>query len=180
MKRQVLQRALAYGSLNDLALKDGIVVYGSTYMAEFPFYELINKSQLEDAFYNRSIPGMDLSEALELLPECVIALRPGKVFLHLGEEDYDRPDAVETYTAIVEQLRTALPDTAIYLIGLQEEGAASFNEAISRLSDRKNVSYLHLTAAPLALDFKRQFKELSSFFRSHPITCAEAFAVAEL
>ena len=76
MNEQVLLRAKAFEELNDLALKGEIVVFGSTYMAQFPFYELINRSCLETAVYNRSIPHMTLPEALELLPDCVLALEP--------------------------------------------------------------------------------------------------------
>ena len=63
MKSSVLERANAYIGLNAIALKGEIVVYGSSYMANFPFYELINRCHLENAVYNRSIDGMTSEEA---------------------------------------------------------------------------------------------------------------------
>ena len=54
-------------SLNDITLKGEIVIFGSDYMADFPFYELINHYQIENAVYNRSIAGLTLADAAQAL-----------------------------------------------------------------------------------------------------------------
>lgn len=181
MKEQVLNKARAFKGINDLAMKGEIVVYGSTYMAGFPFYELINKSQLENAVYNRSIAGMTISEALELLQPCVLDIRPSKVFLHLGEEDFDQPDSFETYSAIVNRISAELPDAKIYLICLQNENAGQFNKRLSELSNKKNIFCIRFSSARRdGIQYKSQFKELSCFFRNHPIMFSEAFAISSL
>ena len=51
---------------------------------------------------------------------------------------------------------------------------------MARCADRKHVECIRLVEEPSAYDFRHQFKELCSFFRDHPITSAEAFAVAGL
>ena len=81
MREYVKVKEKSFTALNDLALQDEIVVFGSTYMAGFPFYELINKCRLEHAVYNRSIEGMSVQEAEEVLNVAVLALHPRKVFL---------------------------------------------------------------------------------------------------
>lgn len=179
MKEQVLSRANAFKGVNELAMKGEIVVYGSTYMANFPFYELINKSKLENAVYNRSIAGMTIEEALELLQVCVLDIKPGKVFLHLGEMDFDQLDAVEKYTQIVQRISTELPDTKVYLMTVQNKKAQDFNERILELSNRGNICGIRF-AAPDSNDYKEQFKKLSCFFRSKPLTFSDAFAMAGL
>lgn len=182
MKEDVLNKANAFKGLNELAMKGEIVVFGSTYMANFPFYELINKSKLENAVYNRSIAGLTIAEAEALLQVCVLDIRPSKVFLHLGEEDFAQPDAVEKYAAIVKRIATALPNAKIYLIDIQKEEAREFNKCIAKLGNKKNISYIHFAgqSTPDTRNYKMQFKELSCFFRSHPITLSEAFMLANV
>lgn len=179
MKEQVKNKANAFRGVNELAMKGEIVVYGSTYMANFPFYELINKSRLENAVYNRSIAEMTIDEALQLLQVCVLDIKPGKVFIHLGEADFDRPDAVEKYTEIVRRIHAELPDTKVYLITVQDKKAQKFNERILELSNRKNICGIRFSVSD-SYDYKGRFKELSCYFRSKPLTFTDAFAVAGL
>lgn len=177
MKEQVFNRAKAFQNINELAMKGEVVVFGSTYMSRFPFYELVNKSQLEHAVYNRSIEGMTLDEAAALLPTCVLELQPEKVFLQLGETDWNTPDAEKKYAAIVRAIREALPAAVICLIDLPQEEAEDFNRKIAALCDGKTVHHIDLAAKSPAVN---QFKQMSRFFRSHPITFPEAFAIAQL
>ena len=44
-----------------LIFPTAIAAFGSTYMADFPLYELINRYHFENAIYNRSIKGMHLA-----------------------------------------------------------------------------------------------------------------------
>ena len=184
MKESVMKKAAAYKAINELSLKGEIVVFGSTYMANFPFYELINRSRLERAVYNRSIPGLTLSEALEIVDDCVLSIRPSKVFLALGEEDLTRADAFADYKKLVDTIRSALPDSSLYLIDLlsDSDAAKAFNKQIASLCDRKNVFPLDLAAkdCPKTTQYKEQFLEMSRFFRRKPITFADAFAAAAL
>lgn len=185
MKDSVWTKANEMKGLNEIALKGEIVIFGSTYMSEFPFYELINRCKLENAVYNRSIAGMTVHEAKELLRDCVISIRPSKVFLCLGEEDRGNPDAVCEYTDIVEQLCAALPEASIYLICLSEtcEDDRRFNANIRSLCERKkNVSTIVFTCAatsPMA-QYKARFRQMSCFFREQPMSLADAFQIADL
>ena len=60
MREKILLKANAMKETNDLMMKGEIVIFGSTYMAGFPFYDLINKCNLENAIYNRSIEGINI------------------------------------------------------------------------------------------------------------------------
>lgn len=179
MQEQVLSKAEAFKGINALAMRGEIVVYGSTYMANFPFYELINKSYMENAVYNRSIAGMTIAEAKELLQICVLDIKPNKVFLHLGEKDFDAVGAAENYAAIVRQIHSELPQTNIYLIGIQNERASTFNKEIAALCNQKNIFYIHFSGAD-GSNYKHRFLELSCFFRNRRMNMAEAFVVGNL
>lgn len=185
MKESVLIKANAIKGTNEISMKGEIVVFGSTYMANFPFYELVNKCKFENAIYNRSIAGLTLDEAQELLQDCVLEIKPSKVFLSLGEEDADNPNAIRQYNEIVGKLRTELPNTKLYLICLTDESeyAKRFNENIISLCDKKKkIEYIKFAAPnlPQPAQCKARFKQLSCFFRNKPLTMVEAFAMADL
>ena len=184
MKESVRLKAKAMKGINELLLKGEIVIFGSTYMAGFPFYELVNKCKFENAIYNRSIEGLTLAEAQELMQSCVIDIAPRKVFLALGEEDAEDPEAVSRYSEIVKRLRQKLPNTHLYLIGLAGEGSYvdDFNHRIMALCDDKMISYIQLicAVAPDVALCKARFKQLCSFFRHQPISLSDALAMAEL
>ena len=55
MKESIKLSANCMIGVNDLILKGEIVIFGSTYMANFPLYEFVNKYHFENAIYNRSI-----------------------------------------------------------------------------------------------------------------------------
>ena len=168
MRTCVAEKVRAFEALNDLSLKGEIVVLGSTYMAEFPFYELINRCCLENAVYNRSIEGLTVEEAAEILPAAVLELRPTKVFLCFGEGAEPRG-----YGALIRQILAALPDAAIYVVGLSEGEKAR----LAPLCDGKRVCYVGL---PSAGGYKTAFKRLCCFFRRRPVDMVDAFAIAAL
>ena len=179
MKDHVRAQANTMKKLNDLTLPGEIVVFGSTYMSDFPIYELINKYTLENAVYNRSIKGLTIAEATELLDDCIFNIRPSKLFISLGEEDSENENAISEYSHLVSEIREKLPDCSLYLICLATESdfAEAFNENVKRLSNEKNVKYVELVtqcSSDIGL-YKAQFKQLSYFFRGRPITMSDAF-----
>ena len=184
MKEYVRTKADAMKKVNDLLLPGEIVIFGSTYMSEFPIYELTNKCNLENAVYNRSIKGLTVKEATELLDDCVVDVHPSKVFISLGEEDESNSNAASEYAHLVSKIRQDLPNTMVYLIALTQGGsfAESFNKSILSLCDNKKVKYIDLVKkAPSENSLiKAQFKQISGFFRTNPITISDAFCLSSL
>ena len=183
MKEYVRAKADAMKKINDLTLPGEIVIFGSTYMSEFPIYELINKCKLENAVYNRSIKGLTVKEAIEILDDCVVGIRPSKVFVALGEEEAD-PNAILAYTQLISAMRQKLPKAIIYLIGITSGSsfAESFNQGIRSLCDNKTVRYIELirkSPSENAL-FKAQFKQLSCFFRTRAVTMSDVFSITRI
>ena len=176
MKENVKLSANAMMGINDLTLKGEIVIFGSTYMANFPLYELINKYHFENAIYNRSIAGLTIKEALELVEDCIISINPTKLFIALGEEDENNIDAIKQYNQIVKIIQSALPKCKIYLICLQGNTpyVQKFNANILSLCDGKRIWDVRFISSSC----QAQFKQLSCFFRKEPLTMVEAFAMA--
>lgn len=176
MKSSIQEKANAYKGINEIALKGEIVIFGSTYMANFPFYELTNKCHLEHAIYNRSIEGLTTKEAEVLLQPCVLDIAPRKIFLQLGEADMDTESAFQHYRSILQTIRKTLKDTKVYLIGVPE--LETLNQKLLSLCDNKHLFFISF-AAQLP-GYTAQFKQLARFFRDNPINLTEAFAMAEL
>ena len=176
VEKNVLTCANEFHAINELALKGEIVIFGSTYLAEFPFYELVNRACLENAVYNRSIAGITLKEAAEVMTECVLELQPRTVVLHLGEEDEDTEENAALYEKMVIKLRAALPSARLLLVTVSK-GALAVNERIDALCDEKTVHKIQFLEGSST---ESRFRRMSAFFRNHPITFSEAFAIASL
>ena len=182
MKERIKTAANAMIGLNDITLKGEIAVFGSTYMANFPLYEFINKYHFENAIYNRSIAGLTTSEALEIVQDCIISISPAAIFIALGEEDENNIDAIKQYNQIVKLIQSALPKSKIYLICLQGNTpyVESFNANILSLCNNKKIWNIRFisSSSTEANAYKVQFKQLSCFFRDKPLTTVEAFTMA--
>ncbi len=81
MKTEIVEKSKAYKVFNDITLKNEIVIFGSSFAAKFPFYELSQKYYLSNAIYNRSIKDLTLPDAEKILSDCVLAVKPSKIFL---------------------------------------------------------------------------------------------------
>ena len=184
MKEAVRIQANAMKKINDLTIQGEIVIFGSTYMSSFPLYELVNKCTFENAIYNRSIEGLTINEALEIVDDCVVDLHPNKLFLALGEEDENDPNAIKEYIALISKLRSQLPKCNLYLIGLTGIGpfAEAFNKNIKSLCNEKSITYINFITKNVSEStlYKLRFKQLSRFFRNKPLTMHDAFEMGRL
>ena len=185
MKTEIREKAKMYHAINDITLHGEIVIFGSTFMADYPFYELSKKYLLSSAVYNRSIRELTLEDADEILSECVLELKPSKIFLALGEMDVDSPSAITTYGKILKKIQTRLPLAKIYLLPVENPKNAptvsAFNEKLHALCRRTGVTFLEVpdtNSSSVAL-YEKLFKRLHCFFRDNRLTFAEAFSLAE-
>lgn len=176
MNNYIREKANAYKGINEIALKGEIVIFGSTYMANFPFYELANKCHLEHAIYNRSIDGLTTEDAEYLLQPCVLDIAPRKIFLQLGEMDKDADNTFQHCRSILQTIRQKLAATKIYLIGVPQ--AEDLNQNLLSLCDNKHIFFISFTSQ--FSSYTAQFMQLAQFFRDNPINLTEAFSMAEL
>ena len=92
MKSEVLKKSEAHKVFNDIVLKNEIVIFGSTYMAEFPFYELEHKYLLSNAIstflrtiiYKNNIE--NLFDKIYISSEMKLAKPDKKFFLHVLDD----------------------------------------------------------------------------------------------
>lgn len=182
MSSTLTMQVQKYTGLNSIALKKEIVVFGSSYMSAFPFYELSNKCNLEHAIYNRSIENLSIHQALKILHPCVIDVNPEKVFLNLGETDEVCDLSLGDYKKIVQTLKNELPHAGIYLVSIPENNSYSFHQKLSALVDNRQVFRIDLSPkkSTKISTYKTRFKELHSFFRDNSISLSEIFAISDI
>ena len=187
MRKELSERLSTYRAVNDITLKGEIVVFGSTFMANFPFYELSQKYLMHNAVYNRSIEDLTLAEAEEILSESVLEVKPAKVFLSLGEKDLGDPAALSAYHRIVRKITAKLPNAKLYLLPVQasentenEGDRSAFNENLRQLAERTGAVYLDLPEQLKGENlYKKVFKRLNCFFHGSKLSFSEAFSYAD-
>ena len=184
MRAELQKKVDMFHAVNDISMRGEIVVFGSTFMANFPFYELSKKYLMENALYNRSVENLTLAEAEEILDECVLELKPEKLFLALGENDLNDLSAMTVYSRIIRKIQNKLPAAKIFLLPVQpdalsqnEGGRVAFNDNLRALSERLHTTFLDLPkqASPTLL-YEKIFKRLGCFFRKNRLTLNEAFS----
>ena len=177
MKSEVLKKSETHKVFNDIVLKNEIVIFGSTYMAEFPFYELEHKYLLSNAIYNRSIDSLTAEEALEILDFSVFGARPAKIFYALEECDVSYDAFISAYEDILKKTKRVLPESKIYVLSVpSDDEKTEVNHRLSALCKSLGAEFI-------PIDYKSSyssiFKRLSPFFRSKALTFPEAFTMAE-
>ncbi len=171
MNAEVLEKSNTYKVFNDIALKNEIVIFGSTFAAKFPFYELSQKYYLNNAIYNRSIKGLTLAEAEIILNDCVLAVKPSKVFIALGE--CDGLESIIIYENIILKIKQVLPASSIYVLSVQDNDG--FNTSLKTICEVTKTEYININ---YNLPYDSIFRQLSCFFRKGRISSYDAFCIS--
>ena len=78
-----------YQTLNEIAEKNGIVIFGCVTDKSIPIGELRQAFEIQEKIYNRSFTSLSVKEAEEVYDTCVSVLEPETLLLHIGEEDLE-------------------------------------------------------------------------------------------
>ncbi len=108
--------------LNERAGPGGIVFAGDSIIQEFCVNEMLPQNT-GVSIYNRGIGGDTVSGLLGHLRESIIDLQPSAVFVLIGTNDintagYDRTGCSEDFGDLMKEVRKALPDARLVLIGV--------------------------------------------------------------
>ncbi len=166
-QRDKQDKQVRYHHLNKLVKKGQILFCGSSLMEQFPIYELMLNRDLPYTIYNRGIGGFTTSEMLEALEPCVLELEPEYIFINIGTNDLNGPDAsvpalIKNYEEILNRIRARLPEAKFFLlayypvndeVGLRNPMGEVFkyrtnallneaNEAVRQLAERFGATFL--------------------------------------
>lgn len=154
MKHILESKTALYRSLNQIAETNGVVLFGSDFAAHIPAGELKQTFELDCTLYNRSLPGLSVFQADEVLGDCVLSLSPKKLLMQLGESDLqDGSHTVEeiltAYRSLIAKIQKAMPHCTIVLVSTCGTSAAdhSFNEGVSALAQEMGCGFADVEEA---------------------------------
>lgn len=173
MLKDVKEKAKKYTIINDVALKNEVAVFGSTYLYNFPFYELMQGHITDYAVYNRSIEGMKVSEAAEAADDCLKNLDPAIILISLGEEDDDSEETFTAYSELLKKIKAAHRSAKIYV--MQTFGKdGEFCDKVKNVAERNGVEYVEVGNEE---KIRSVFSRLSAYFHRAGISFSDAFGV---
>lgn len=76
-----------YECLNELAEKNGIVIWGGTEDIDIPIGELKQAFSIDSNVYNRSIAELSIHNAIHIYDNYVLPLMPETLIIHIGSAD---------------------------------------------------------------------------------------------
>ena len=131
-----------YQRLNEIAEKNGIVIFGGSCDKDIPLGELRQSYNVEQKMYNRSICELSVNDAISVYDACVASLAPETVLLHLGMADIklfsETPEKFDTaYRNLISHIRSFDKNTRIAIISLKN---ANDDSTISELN--RHLKYL--------------------------------------
>ncbi len=164
-----------YEKLNNFVLKGQLLFFGSTFLEEFPLDELKQDFSLDRVIYNRSIQGLTVDEALNILNTCVFELMPSKLFISLGDEEAQMPnfnekDFLEKYALLLDKISAELPACKVYIL------SSEYNFALKTLAKEKHAFFIDLSSNAQS-DYVSAFRKMKTFFRDGNIAFSEAWNV---
>ena len=173
MKENAANTLQKYAKLNHFVLKGQILFFGSTFLEDFPLEELKQDFSLDRVIYNRSIQGLTVDEAFDVLETCVLDLMPSKLFISLGDEDeklldYNEKTFLEMYARLLDKVHAELPACKIYLL------TPEYRFALKALAQQKKAFYIDLSANKEP-DYVSSFRKIKTFFRDGNIRFGEAW-----
>ena len=164
MKRAILEHKKIFHEVNSITGSVGSVIFGGECFAGLPVAELVQDFGLNVSACNRSVEGILLAEAFELLEACVFELSPRKVFLNFGEadllrQDFDRETFLADYVRLIEAIHAGC-NGKVYVVSVPENSgeAARLNADLRVLADACGCGYVDV-----ADSFRREKPHLRLF-----------------
>ena len=119
-----------YHYLNQYASQGQIIFFGSSYLDQFPIYELKEDYGMDQTIFKRTIPGLKIEDAFALLDSCVFDLMPSKLFLCFGDDDAESPsfslsDFMNQYRKLVVRLQIRCQNARSICSALPEQIVSS-------------------------------------------------------
>lgn len=149
MKKELINQAHWFHSLNQYTDPHNILFVGSTFIHDFPINELEINFQLDDTIYNRGVKGLHLHDLKNMLDVCIYELKPTKIILNIGEEDIKEPNFnittfIDDYMELVLEIKENLPSSKLYVMGIlpTDNKYIEVNQMLQTGLQAHNIEYL--------------------------------------
>ena len=172
-----------YCRLNEFAVRNGIVLFGSTFAKDIPVGELRQAFDLDCNIYNRSFTDVSVFDAEALLIKCAESLAPSKILLQLGETDLERgfrsvPEIISAYDSLVKNIKKRNRFTDIVIVSVCENSngiqPSEFNSQLKKMAKKNKCKFADISnASSDRMPSVKAFSMLKMFMRNG-ITFCEA------
>ena len=166
---KLLNEAKKYKDLNEYAEKNQVVVFGDKYLADFPFYDLMQGKITDYAVYNRSLNFLTLKDAAEVVEYCLYHLAPVAVLLHFENVTQDE-NFRNGYLALIEKIRSVNKKCRIGLL----DCTPLQNHVVENIARITKCEYIHVSEDS---DVKSAVRKMDAFFRGGKISFWDAFSI---
>lgn len=144
-----------YKSLNEIAEKGGIVIFGGSDDKNIPLCELKQAFSLNSDVYNRSVTNLSVNNALEIYSKCIAELYPETVLLHIGDADLklykDNPsDFEQKYCNLINRIKTDNKKCDVAVVSLKNyknnADITMLNKSLKNIADSEHCDYCDVSA----------------------------------
>lgn len=175
------REAEEYCSLNEFVVRNGIVLFGSTFAKDIPVGELRQAFDLDCNIYNRSFTDVSVFDAESLLIECVESLAPSKILLQLGETDLERGfrsvhEIISAYDSLVKNIKKRNRFTDIVIVSVCENSndiqPSEFNFQLEDMAKKNKCKFADISDASCdKMPVVKAFSMLKRFMRNGITFC---------
>lgn len=178
-----------FRNLNRIANKNGVVLFGTSFLKEIPVCELNQTYDLNCDIYNRSLIDLSVFSADKLLKDCVFDLSPKKILLQLGETDLEQgyhsiPEIIKAYEDIISKIKEKNKHCKIVIVSICENESGiypeEFNCRLEAMAKRNKCQYADISSAVSNdMPFVKAFS-LLSLFMVDKISLCDIISVANI
>lgn len=129
--------------------------------------------------YNRSLKGLLLDDAEQVLEDCVCTLLPDKVFINIGENDiksvnFNGDDFEEKYEWLLYAIHSKC-NCEIYILSVMNDKQNSVNKILKKLAEKYECEYIDINSCQASA--LKIFSKIRFLLRTHSITFCEALTI---
>lgn len=144
-----------YNVLNDIAVQNGIVIFGGKEDKDIPLCELRQAFAIDSKLYNRSVDGLSVINAITLYDACAAPLIPETLLLHIGEADLNHfeenpADFDQKYRELIAHIRLLNKKCRIAVISLKNYGddadIAEMNRHLKYIAESEHCEFGDIAA----------------------------------
>lgn len=169
---------VGYEAVNKAAKNSGAVFFGCDRLYGIPVSELAEDYELNMPVYNRSVRGLSIDDAADVLDTCIYELSPDKIFVNIGENDVVRDGFnIDSFMEKYEWLLYTIYSNchcSIYIMPIFADKSGEINERLKKMSLKYGCGYIDVKAVVSPIDF---FLKIKRFLRERPIGFYEAMTI---
>lgn len=139
-----------YNSLNELAEKNGIVIFGGSEDLDIPIGELRQDFAIDSKIYNRSVDTLSIHNAILLYDTYIVPLMPETILIHIGNADLKtfKNDSItfdQKFRELIAHIRLQNKNCRIAIISLKnyenDINIAEMNKHLKYIAESEHCEY---------------------------------------